>query len=74
MTCSRGGLPILRHNEVRDLTAELLKDVCSNVCIKPKLQALDDEHLQLHNANRDDEARLDIRTTNFWCRGQEAFF
>ena len=34
----QGGLPTLRHNEVWDLTAEMLKEVCSNVAIEPRLQ------------------------------------
>ena len=33
-----------------------------------------DEVLQLQSANRDDEARLDVRASDFWCKGQEAFF
>ena len=28
LTCPRGGYTIMRHNEVRDLEAELLKEVC----------------------------------------------
>ena len=44
------------------------------MCIEPKLQALDSEHLQLRSANQEDDARFDIRATIFWYRGQEAFF
>ena len=33
-----------------------------------------DKVLQLWSANRDDEARLEVRASDFWCKGQEAFF
>ena len=38
LSCPKGGLPSLRHNEIRDLTANLLTEVCSLVCVEPKLQ------------------------------------
>ena len=31
LSCPKGGFPSLRHNEVRDLTANLLSEVCNNV-------------------------------------------
>ena len=31
MCCPKGGFPTLRHNEVRDLTADLLTEVCGDV-------------------------------------------
>ena len=43
MSCHKGGLPTLRHNEVRDITAEMIKEVCTNVEIEPRLQPLDGE-------------------------------
>ena len=74
MTCHKGGIPTLRHNEIRDLTAELLKEQASNVSTEPRLQPLHDERFQFRSANREDEARLDVRASDFWCKGQEAFF
>ena len=74
MACHKGGLPTLRHNEIRDLSAELLKETCHNVSVEPRLQPLDDEPFQFYTTNREDEARLDIKATSFWSRGQEAFF
>ena len=38
------------------------------------MQPLHDEMFQHKSANREDEARLDVRASNFWCQGQEAFF
>ena len=46
MCCPRGGLPTLRHNEVRDVIAELLKEVCSGVTIEPILLPLSGEDFQ----------------------------
>ena len=54
------------HNEVRDITAQLLTEVCSEVCIEPKLQPLTGENLKQASAIRDDHARLDISANRFW--------
>ena len=40
MTCHTGGFPTHRHNEIRDIMATLLTDVCHNVSIEPLLQSL----------------------------------
>ena len=45
-----------------------------DVSTEPRLQPMHDEVLQLRSANRNDEARLDVRASDFWCKGQEAFF
>ena len=74
MSYHKGGLPTLRRNETRDLAAELLREVSHNVSVQPVLQALDGECIRPRTANREDEARLDIRANGFWSRGQEAFF
>ena len=74
MICHKGGIPTLHHNEVRDLTAEFLAETASGVSTEPRLQPLHDEVFQLRSANREDEARLDVRASNFWCKEQKAFF
>ena len=35
-----GGFPTIRHNELRDITASLLSDMCHNVATEPRLQPL----------------------------------
>ena len=40
MICQRGGLIIRRHNEIRDLEAQLLDMVCYDVAVEPTLQPL----------------------------------
>ena len=39
-TCPTGGMPTLRHNDLRDLTADHTSEVCPNVCMEPELQPL----------------------------------
>ena len=74
-TCPCGGFPSIRHNEVRDLTASLLSEVCSDVGVEPTLQPLDGEPLQFATANSEDGARLDVVARDFWGRNrQRAFF
>ena len=38
LSCPKGGLPSLCHNEIRDLTAHLLTEVCHQVQVEPELQ------------------------------------
>ena len=66
MSCPCGGFPSIRHNELRDLTAQFLTETCHSVGIEPPLQPLEDEHLRHQTANREDGDRLDIVAENFW--------
>ena len=74
LTCSCGGFPTIRHNEIRDITAELMSEVCHNVGVEPTLQPLSGETLRHATANREEGARLDVVADNFWGRKQRAFF
>ena len=56
---------MLRHNELRNVTASVLQEVCHDVALEPPLQPLSGE--QLHRAaNATSEARLDISARGFW--------
>ena len=33
LSCPHGGLPYIRHNELRDITVGLLSEVCHNVAL-----------------------------------------
>ena len=46
MVCRHGGLIIQRHNEIRDLEAEMLRMVCTDVEIEPVLQEITGEELE----------------------------
>ena len=74
LSCPHGGYTITRHNEQRNITANLLQKVCSNVCIEPTLQPLSGEHLLLRSSNRDDGAHLDVAASNFWSHNQQHTF
>ena len=74
MVCHMGGFPTIRHNEIRDLTAPLLTEVCPNVAIEPHLQPLSGESFRLASTNINDGARLDVRARGFWNTRQDAFF
>ena len=74
LNCHLGGYVNLRHNEIRDLTAGFLKEVCKDVKVEPKLQALSGETFNLKSTIIDDDARLDISARNFWSQGSKAYF
>ena len=60
VSCPKGGFPLLRHNEIRDLTTYLLTEVCNDVCIEPELQPLTGEALTGATSNAQDGAWLDM--------------
>ena len=60
------GFPIVRHNEVRDLTAKLMSEVYHDVCIEPTLQPITGEALSGASAITEDGARLDVAANGFW--------
>ena len=66
LSCNLGGFPILRHNELRDLTADLLSQVCHNVSTEPHSQPLSGETLKHNTVIREDSARLDIKANGLW--------
>ena len=67
LSCPKGGFPSLRHNKIRDLTANLLSEVCNDVCIEPSLQPLSGETLNGVSPNVQDGACLDIAAN--WVLG-----
>ena len=75
LLCPKGGLPSLRHNEIRDLTASLLTEVCHQVQVEPELQAVcDPGAFSQATANIQEGARLDIAMNGFWGGRTERCF
>ena len=74
MICRNGGLTFIHHNELRDLTASWLQDVCHDVAVEPPLQPIHGESLTPNSAVLGDDARADIHARGFWGRRQSAFF
>ena len=75
LSCPTGGFPTLRHNQVRDFTANIMSEVCHDVSLETPLQELSDELLHHATSIRDDRARLDIWAIGFWGdRSRRSFF
>lgn len=74
LSCSKGGFPIIRHNEIRDLTANLLTEVCHEVSVEPDLQPITGESLRGASSNTQDGARLDVAMNGFWGGRHERSF
>lgn len=66
LSCPKGCFPIFRHNEMWDLTANLLTEVCHDVCIEPPLQPLTNEALLGATVINTDGAKLDVAASGFW--------
>ena len=62
LTCPTGGMPTLRHKDLRDLTADLMSEVCPNVYTEPELQPLSGE--VLHFWEKSQDALFDVRGFN----------
>ena len=75
LSCPKGGLPSLRHNEIRDLTTNLPTEICSQVCVEPELQpAHNPDEFLLATSNTQEGARLDIAENGFWGGRSERCF
>ena len=75
LSCPHGGFPSIRHNEIRNITAHHMSEVCHNVGIEPPLQPLSGETMSYQSANSTDGARLDVKAQGFWgCETQCSFF
>ena len=68
MNCKRGEFVFMRHNNVRDFEANLLKTIQNDIEIKPALQKLDNERI---DGRKGGEARPNIQARGIW---QNVFF
>ena len=64
----------LRHNHIRNTTANLLTEVCKDVHVEPQLQPLSGEKFSEKTSNNSDQDRVDISARGFWLTVQVAFF
>ena len=69
----KGGFIYIRQNYVRDLTANILSEVCKDIEIKPELTTLMGKEFGRRTANTTNDTRLDIRLRKIWQRGQQTF-
>ena len=74
LTCKLGGYVSLRHNSLRDTTAELLRShgICKDVETEPSLLPVSGQHLSTGSVLGDD-ARLDVSARNLWTPLARAF-
>ena len=47
MSCKKGGFIAIRHNDLRDLTVNLLTELCKDVNIEPQLLTAWMKHLTI---------------------------
>ena len=73
MSCKKGGYVSRRHDRVRDILANLMSDVASEVHTEPSLQPLTGETVQ-SGTNIDKQARTDIAARGYWQDCEMAFF
>ena len=71
MIFMHGGYIIQRQNEIRDLEAEIMQAVCTDVEMEPVPQEVTGLVLP-RGANKAPDARLEIRARRFWVREQSA--
>ncbi len=74
LSCKKRGFVSLRHNQVRDLQAGMLTEVCKDVVVEPKLTVLTGEHFMHKSANTSDEARLDVSARGLWSTMDKTYF
>lgn len=73
LSCPTGGLPAIRHNEIRDLIAASMSEVCVDITTEPHLEPPEEQ--QAEEPGEGEHARLDIGARGFWGgRHEMAFF
>ena len=63
----------LRHNELRDFTANQSSEVCHDVRLEPRLKTLTGEIYYYSTSNTTVDARVDVSAQRFSVRGQLTF-
>ena len=71
LNCKKGGYVALRHNRVRDLEADLMKEVCHNVQVEPELLPIANDGSR--QGNRAEKARLDVAGVGVWGAYEKTF-
>ena len=71
LICAKGGYVAMRHNALRDLNADLQKEVCKDVVVEPKLLPLDNEDVEGTSGER---AAPDISSRGIWSTFERTFF
>ena len=64
LSCKKGGYVSLRHNSLRDATANILRTICKDVQVEPTLSPTTQELVR--GTTSDDGARLDVSVRGLW--------
>ena len=71
LSCKKGGYVAMRHNKIRDLEAEMMREVCNDVRVEPELLPLEnDENI---TGNRAKKPRLDVSGNGIWGPQEKTF-
>ena len=71
MSSKKGRLVSIGHNDIRDLTAKILREVCNDIKVEAKLIPLTGEQVQYRLGITGDKLRLDIRVQSERSRSWE---
>ena len=71
LICAKGGYVAMRHNALRDLNANLQREVCKDVVVEPRLLPLENEIIDGTTADR---AAPDISSRGIWSTFERTFF
>ena len=71
LICKKGGFVAMRHNNLRDLNADLQREVCQDVVVEPRLLPLDGEDIQ---GVQGDQAAPDISSRGLWSAFERTFY
>ena len=75
LDCMLGGFRTIQHNEVRDVLAQAMREAGHKaVEVEPQLQNLTGEVFEYKSANKQDDARSDIKVCGFWTSMRQAYF
>lgn len=72
--CHMGGFINMRHDSIKTLLAAEMREVLRDVQLEPSLTPLSGEVILPASANREPDARADIRARGFWTEQQSAYF
>src|SRR5687768_15832012 len=67
LDCTTGGLRTIQHNEVCDVLAQCMREAGHTLVeVEPQLQELSGEAFEYKSANKEPDARSDIKCCGFW--------
>ena len=74
LSCALGGYVYMRHNNIRDLTANILLEAgCKDVEIEPQLLPISGETFNYRSTITENSARLDVSARGVWSPLDKVF-